>query len=217
MSRILILEDDLVLLETLQDELTDYGFSIDVAKHGEEALKLIYENSYDLYIFDINVPYVSGLILLEELRESSDTTPTILLTSKKNISDKIQGFESGCDDYITKPFSMVELKHRISAILKRTKIQDFIEHDNIQIDLKNNILKVGQKKLTVDKKIVQILHLFITNPNSIFSYDDIIDKLYKEKIPTLTVIRVHISKINSLFNKKIINNIRGVGYKYDKA
>lgn len=217
MYKVLVLEDDSTLLETLHDELSDWGYQVDTAKHGEDVLLHTYQNKYDLYVFDINVPYIDGITLLEELRKSADKTPTILLTSKKDISDKIKGFESGCDDYITKPFSLIELKHRINIILKRTNKEDVVSYNDIAINLKNNTLVIKGNVLTIDRKLMEIIHLFLTNPNEIFSYNDIIDKLYKDKIPTFTVIRVHISKINSLFDKKIINNVRGLGYRYDKV
>lgn len=217
MNNILILEDDNTLLETLYDELSDLGYHIEIAKHGEKALELCYEKTYDLYIFDINVPYIDGLSLLQELRKSFDTTPTILLTSKKDITDKLKGFESGCDDYITKPFSLQELVYRINTILKRVKKPQVFNDKNFTINFTNKTLIIKDKKIEVDKRLFEILCLFVMNPNEIISYDYIIEKIYREKTPTTTVIRVHISKINALFDEKIIKNIRGSGYIYDKV
>ncbi|MBD3842632.1 MAG: response regulator transcription factor, partial [Campylobacterales bacterium] len=173
-TKILILEDDPILLETLQDEFESIGYLVDIAKHGNEALEKTYNAKYDIYIFDIQVPYINGLSILDELRKSSDKTPTILLTSKNSDEDKIRGFQKGCDDYITKPFSLQELQYRIKAILNRTKKQsEPISIDNITVDLKKNIFQIDGNDIQIDKKTLEILHLFITNNNTLFSYEDI--------------------------------------------
>lgn len=216
-KRLLILEDDVVLLETLHAEL-QLEYDVDMAKHGEAVLDLTAEKKYDLYIFDINVPYISGLTLLQELRSSSDTTAAIFLTSKNKDLDKIKGFESGCDDYLTKPFSMTELKLRISALLRRTTASDMISHEDIDIDLKNNYVSICGIQAILDRKALEMLHLFISYPKTVFSQMDIVDRIYEGSAPSSTVIRVHISKINTLFGtQKRIKNIRGVGYRYDSA
>lgn len=216
-KRLLILEDDIVLLETLHAEL-QFEYDVDMAKHGEEVLDLTAEKKYDLYIFDINVPYISGLTLLKELHSSGDTTAAIFLTSKNKDVDKIKGFESGCDDYLTKPFSMDELKLRISALLRRTSTSNMISHEDIDIDLKNNYLGINGTEAILDHKALAMLHLFISYPKTVFSQMDIVDRIYEGIAPSSTVIRVHISKINTLFGtQKRIKNIRGIGYRYDSA
>ena len=215
MASILLLEDDLVLLESLADELEDEGYSVDRAKHGKELLDLTYNNSYDLYILDINVPYVDGLTLLRELRASNDTTPTIFLTSKNTESDKIAGFEAKCDDYLVKPFPLYELKLRIQALLRRTAKEKLLHYDDITIDIEHNILKIKDEVCLLDKKALEILGLFIAHPNTVFTMSQIIDEVYQDKIPSNTVVRVHISKINALFQKKRILNKRGIGYHYE--
>lgn len=214
--KILILEDDSVLLETLADELSNEHTQVDSAKHGEEVLDLTSKNHYDLYIFDINVPYIDGLTLLNELRAAGDETPAIFLTSKNEEPDRIKGFEAGCDDYLAKPFSLSELKLRVKAVLKRAAKKLDVIYDDVSIDLKTNILRIKDKTVEIDKKDLEILHLFISNQKSVFSIDDIISHLYRDKLPSATVLRVHISKINALFEKKRIVNIRGLGYKYEK-
>lgn len=214
--KLLILEDDIVLRETLEAELQN-DYAVDTAKHGEEVLALTFDHHYDLYLFDINVPYIDGLTLLHDLRSVGDDTPTLLLTSKNTESDRIKGFNVGCDDYLGKPFSLRELKLRIHAIIKRTHGLQITSYDDIYLDLENNYITINNKPITLHKKRLEILHLFINHPNVIFSYDDIIKRIYTDNDVSDTVIRVHISKINELFgNEKRIRNIRGKGYKYDK-
>ena len=217
MLKILLLEDDLVLLETLSDELSLEGYSVDTAKHGKEFFDLSFKNSYHLYILDINVPFIDGLTLLQELRNAEDNTAAIFLTSNNTEQNKIDGFEIGCDDYLVKPFSLHELKLRVKALFRRIHQENFIHYDDILIDRKHYQLKIDDKEVVVDKKVIDILHLFISQPNTILTLDDIMESAYTEKVPTATVIRVHISKINALFEKKRIINVRGVGYRYEKS
>ena len=217
MIKILLLEDDVVLSETLVEELQEEGYSVDVAKHGEMVYDLTSANRYDLYIFDVHVPYVDGFTLLEQLRQSGDATPLIFLTSKDRMEDKEVGFEAGCDDYLCKPFALVELKHRIKAILKRTAPPQKARYHDIEIDVGQNYLKIGEKEVEIEHKALQILHLFLSHPGRVFSIEDIIEEIYAPEVPSYTVIRVHISKINALFEVKRIKNIRGVGYKYETS
>jgi len=217
MLKILLLEDDLVLLETLCDELYLAGYSVDTAKHGKEFFDLSFQNSYHLYILDINVPFIDGLTLLKELRNAGDKTPAIFLTSKNTEQDKIDGFEIGCDDYLVKPFSLHELKLRVKALLRRIYQEDFICYDDIIIDKKHYKVKIQDKEMSLDKKVIDILHLFISQPNTILTFNDIVESIYREKVPSATVVRVHISKINALFDKKRIINVRGIGYCYEKS
>ena len=215
MASILLLEDDLVLLESLCDELEDEGYSVSKAKHGKELLDLTYQQSYDLYILDVHVPYIDGITLLNELRSAQDTTAAIFLTSKNRESDKIAGFQAGCDDYLIKPFSLHELKLRIKALLRRTTQEKCLSLDDITIDVEHNLLLINTQNAIIDQKALEILALFIAKPNAVITMEQIIDEVYQNKVPSYTVIRVHISKINALFQKKRIINIRGVGYRYE--
>ena len=215
MNKILILEDDLVLLETLYDEFLAEDYVVDMAKNGQEVLELTYQNNYDLYIFDINVPYIKGTSLLKELRDAEDTTPAIFLTSMHEEENIIDGFNSGCDDYMVKPFSLQELKLRVKAILKRYGKNSHSNYKDVSIDLESNYLKIGDTEHVVDHKELQIFSLFILNPKKVISYETIVQEIYNDKIPSNTVIRVHISNINKLFKQKRIKNIRAVGYIYD--
>ncbi|MBT8349564.1 MAG: response regulator transcription factor [Sulfurovum sp.] len=215
MKKILLLEDDIVLRETVEDELHEANYTVEVAIHGEAVLDLTLKNRYDLYIFDINVPYIDGVTLLKELRESGDNTPAIFLTSRSEEPDIIRGFQIGCDDYVVKPFSILELKLRIDAILKRTVKKKTICFEDIELDLKNNYLSINSQSVEVHQKTAELLHFFISHPGQTFSFDDIINNLYHEKIPSHTVIRVHISHINALFEQRRIINIRGIGYRYE--
>lgn len=214
-ASILLLEDDIVLLETLGNELTEAGYRVSATRHGESALDMTAQQRFDLYLFDINVPYISGLELLRQLRVSGDDTPAIFLTSRQEERDRITGFENGCDDYLVKPFSMAELKMRITALLRRTKGPEALVIDDLYIDRRQQVVRIGGREIELDPRALAILHLFASHPNQIITIEEIIEKLYRDSEPSYTVIRVHISKINALFESRRIVNIRGVGYRYE--
>jgi len=119
MTKILLLEDDKVLSESLIELLEYENFAITHVKDGEEAINKTYEQKFDMFLFDVNVPFVNGFELLRNLRESGDETPAIFLTALDDIASLSLGFKSGADDYIKKPFDFDELLVRIKAILKR--------------------------------------------------------------------------------------------------
>jgi len=212
--RILILEDDTVLRETLVAELAE-RYEVESAGHGRDFLDHTFRNRYDLYLLDINVPYIDGLTLLDELRVSGDETPAIFLSSRGEELERMEGFRAGADDYLVKPFSLGELKLRIEAILRRTYAGNVLERDDIVLDLECNTLNIGGEPYHIERKELEILHLFLSRPGQILTVDQIAEAIYRDRIPSPTVIRVHLSKINALFSEKRIHNIRGVGYRYE--
>ena len=219
MYKILILEDDTLFANTLEDFLTCEEFIVNIAKDGEEALSLNYENNYDLYIFDINVPKINGLELLKLLRQNSDSTPTIFLTSYKDKDTLKDAFLKGCDDYIKKPVDLDELLFRIKAVLKRNK-KEFEE-----ITLGNNIVfNPVSKRVFEDEvdmnlpiKVLEMLELFLENRNEIVTKEMIISKLWSaSQSYSEGSIRVYINQLKKLFeNKEAIINVKGIGYKLE--
>ena len=219
MYKILILEDDTLFANTLEDFLACEEFIVNIAKDGEEALSLNYENNYDLYIFDINVPKINGLELLKLLRQNSDSTPTIFLTSYKDKDTLKEAFLKGCDDYIKKPVDLDELLFRIKAVLKRNK-KEFEE-----ITLGNNIVfNPVSKRVFEDEvdmnlpiKVLEMLELFLENRNEIVTKEMIISKLWSaSQSYSEGSIRVYINQLKKLFeNKEAIINVKGIGYKLE--
>ena len=219
MYKILILEDDTLFANTLEDFLTCEEFIVNIAKDGEEALSLNYENNYDLYIFDINVPKINGLELLKLLRQNNDSTPTIFLTSYKDKDTLKDAFLKGCDDYIKKPVDLDELLFRIKAVLKRNK-KEFK-----QINLGNNIVFNPISKrvfedgvdMNLPIKVLEMLELFLENRNEIVTKEMIISKLWSaSQSYSEGSIRVYINQLKKLFeNKEAIINLKGIGYKLE--
>lgn len=218
MYKILILEDDDLFASTLEDFLSDEGFEVDIAKDGEECLELNFKKNYDLYIFDINVPKINGLDLLEQLRQSDDNTPTIFLTSYKDKDTLHDAFLKGCDDYLKKPADLDELILRIKALLKRNKKQFKV------IDLLNNFtfnpstkrVYENEVDLNLPIKVLDLIELFLENKGEIVTKNMIISKLWTtQEEYSEGSIRVYINQIKKILGKDAISNIKGIGYKIE--
>ena len=218
MFNILLLEDDELFASTVEDFLTDEGFEVDIAIDGEECLELNFKKNYDLYIFDINVPKINGLELLEQLRTSGDNTPSIFLTSYKDKDTLQTAFLNGCDDYLKKPADLDELILRIKALLKRNKKQfDIINlSKSITFNPANKRVYENEIDLNLPIKVLELMELFVENRGEIVSKEMIISKLWSTSQEySEGSIRVYINQIKKLFDKDTILNIKGVGYKIE--
>ena len=216
--KILLLEDDKLFAQTIEDFLQENNFVVDIANDGEEVLNKSFDNSYDLYIFDINVPKIDGLRLLKELRDSGDKTATIFLTSYRDKERLHRGFENGADDYLKKPIDLDELLFRIDAIIKRVKkidskvvLKNGIIYDLIQKRVYKNGIEVN-----LAQKVIELLNLFFENNHSIVTKEMIIENLWKSGDNYSDgSIRVYVNRIKKLLGKESIKNIRGLGYKIE--
>jgi DNA-binding response OmpR family regulator len=218
MFNILLLEDDELFANTLEDFLEEEGFAVDIANDGEQCLDLNYEKNYDLYIFDINVPKINGLDLLDNLRKAGDDTPSIFLTSYKDKETLEKGFLSGCDDYLRKPVDLDELILRIKAVLKRNNKQ--FEIINLSNSLTfNPITKRVFKNncdLNIPVKVSELLELFIEHRGEIVTKEMIISKLWcASKDYSEGSIRVYVNHVKKLLGKSTVLNIKGIGYKIE--
>ena len=214
--KILVLEDNELLLETLEDFLENEGFEVDLAKDGEEALRLSYQNSYSLYLLDIKVPLVDGVELLKELREYGDETPAIFITSSTDKDSITNGYEAGCDEYIKKPFDLDELLMRIKAVLKRVEPQESIKIDeNYSYNVKRKRLLKNNQEIKINLKDLQLLELLLTNRGKVVTKEMIKDKLWQnEELVSSGSLRVYINNLKKIFGKEAIENIRGLGYRF---
>ncbi len=207
MNRLLLLEDDPNLAKTLIKYLKFNNYSIDWAKNGDEAIELSYKNRYSAYLFDVNVPCISGTDLLKLLRDANDLTPTIIISAMVDIDSITKGFMAGADDYINKPFNPEELLIRIKS--KTKTLNNTITFKDYQIDLITKTIHYQQEELFLGRVQEEILISLIKNyPNPVI-YDELILLLDK---PTENALRVNIAKLKRMLNIEI-KNIRGVGYK----
>ena len=207
--RILLLEDDQILSETLQLFLEQEGYKVDIALSMQEAEELSYHNKYDLYLLDINLPFGSGLELLKNLRHAEDLTPTIFITALDDLHSLSLAFDLGAIDYIKKPFKPQELLIRIQAKLKKENIihQDLIYEPQAKIIRKNGkIIDLGPIAHKVFVKLIE-------NRGKMVSKEELCECL---EHPSDTALRVTINKIKQRLNIEI-KNIRGRGYLIEKV
>jgi len=204
--KILLLEDDPNLAKSLIKYLQRNDYAVDWAKQGEEAIALSYDNTYDLYLFDVNVPLVSGVEVLEDLRQAEDRTPTIIISAQIDIDSMAKGFSAGADDYVKKPFDPEELLLRIKA--KTMLLNKQISVHGYSLGEKGEILKESQPYAMgeVQKSILKSLLKAYPNPAG--------KEVLMESMLTYTdgALRVNIAKLKRETGLEI-EAVRGVGYK----
>ncbi len=213
-ASILLLEDDQLFNETLQDFLEEEGYEISFALDPYTALDITYEKNFDLYIFDVNLPYESGFDLLKKLRDSGDTTPTIFITSRGDRESLRDGFGVGGDDYLKKPIDLDELLLRIEALLRRVVRTKQITIGEYMIDSKEKQLYLNGTIVELPKKVIELLLLFISSKGEVVHLDKIKSKLWSvSQDASDGSLRVYITQLKKLFPDSI-ENIRGVGYRF---
>ncbi len=219
--KILVIEDEEKVASFIRKGLEEENFTVDVVYEGIEGEDKIKTNNYDLVILDIMLPGRDGSEILKNIRQAGIETPIIMLTAKDSINDKIDSFESGCDDYITKPFSFEELLLRVKAVLKRegkTSEKDTIlKFSDLELDLIKRKAFRGDKEIELTTKEFALLELLMKNPGKVLTRADISKNVWEYDFDTLTnIIDVYINhlrkKVDKDFDKRLIHTIRGVGY-----
>lgn len=210
-KHILLLEDDHELGETLQELLESHNYQVDLVQSGDGAADASYDNIYDLYIFDINVPGINGLELLKSLREVDDKTPAIFISALVDLNSISKGFEVGAVDYIKKPFFPQELLIRVNA--KFIQNTHAIEYKNIKYFPSNKELYKDDKIVSLGEVQECICHLFMNNIGKILDKAILMDCLQSSSD---TALRVAINKFKHITGLEI-KNIRGTGYMLEKS
>lgn len=209
MKRILFLEDDEVLAESLIDLLESEQFKIVHVMDGESVLEYTFEQYFDIYLFDVNVPGMGGFELLKYLRESGDDTPTIFLTAMSDIDSLSKGFNVGADDYIKKPFDFDELVIRLNAIVKKQYKIDKIGKMVFNFD--KNELYNGDVFLSLSPYELSLTQLFFKNIDKTICKDILCDELSLSD----GSLRVHIAKLRKIGLP--IQTVKGVGYRLGRT
>jgi len=220
--KLLLLEDDINLSETVCEFLESKEYHITPVYDGEEAESLIYEQSFDLLLLDVNVPSLNGFELLSKLRKEGKTTPAIFLTSLNAIEDLELGYESGCDDYLRKPFALKELLFRIETILKReffhTPKERMTIDEGIEYDTTTHQLYINNNPIQLQNKEATLLKLFLQNKNEIISHEIIMANLWDyDEIGSDDTLRTYIKNLRKLMGKDRIVSIKKLGYKFTLA
>ena len=217
--RILLIEDEEILSNTIKKILKD-DYEVDQAFDGVEGELYAKQDIYDVIILDLMLPEKNGYEVLAEIRKEKVMTPVIILTAKDGLNDKLQGFQKGADDYLTKPFEKEELKARIMAIARRNN-PDFykneITYKELKIDLSTRKAYVGDKELNLQGKQFDMLEYLVNYKDRILTKDQIFDKIWGfESDTTTNVVEVYASGIRKELKKygydKYLKTIRGAGY-----
>lgn len=226
MAKILIVEDDDSILFGLEKSLKFHGYEVICAKDAESGLKLATgKNAPDLIILDIMLPKSDGYQFCRYLRENDIDTPIIMLTAKKEEMDKVMGFELGADDYVTKPFGVLELLARIKAILRRAKsdkeLMGVLVFDDIEVDYDGYTITKGGKDIEVSQREFELLTFLIANNGRVLKREVILDEVWGyDYYGTLRTVDNFITRLRQKIEKDpanptYITTVRGIGYKFN--
>lgn len=218
-SKILLLEDDCTLSETVSEYLLDEGFEVVCVYDGDEAISTIYEQNFDLLLLDVNVPNKNGFEVLKEVRAKDETTPAIFITSLNSVDSLEEGFSSGCDDYIRKPFALKELLIRIQTLLKREFIKkdEIIISPNIIFDVLSNKLMCDNEEVKLNLKEVKLLKILLQHPNELLSHDKIYNYVweYGEEYSDNSL-RTYIKNLRKIIGSEKIVSVKKLGYRFNQ-
>ncbi len=217
--RVLVVDDEKLIVKGIRFSLEQDGMKVDCAYDGEEALKLAKENAYDLILLDIMLPKNDGFEVCQQIREFSDV-PIVMLTARNDDMDKILGLEYGADDYITKPFNILEVKARIKAIMRRTGKRDqnqvndkMIIKGSMRIDCESRRVVIDDKEVNLTAKEFDLLELLAMNPNKVYSRENLLNIVWGYEYPgDARTVDVHIRRLR----EKIETNPSDPKYVYTK-
>jgi heavy metal response regulator len=216
---ILVVEDERKVAAFLRKGLQEEGYAVDVAYDGEEALLLGRVNQYDLIILDIMLPGKDGIEVLRELRAQRISTPVLMLTARDSLEDKVQGLDSGADDYLTKPFAFAELLARIRALLRRGKPESSVRLTaaDLVLDPATREVQRAGEPIELTSREYALLEYLLRNKGRVLTRSMILEHVWGYRFdPGTNIVDVYISylrnKIDRGFDRKLIHTVRGVGY-----
>ena len=225
-KKVLVVDDEKLIVKGIRFSLEQDGMEVECAYDGEEALKLATENAYDMILLDLMLPKMDGFEVCQRIREFSNV-PIVMLTAKGDDMDKILGLEYGADDYITKPFNILEVKARIKAIMRRTGTKEpapdkatVIESGDLRLDLESRRLFILGREVNLTAREFELLELFVTNPNKVFSREKLLELVWGVDYPgDVRTVDVHVRRLREKIEAnpsepKYVHTKLGVGYYY---
>jgi two-component system OmpR family response regulator len=217
--QILVVDDDSGVRELVGDLLELEGYSVTVASDGLEALSYIRKQKFDLYVLDINMPKIDGLVLLEKVRTVGDPTPALLLSARREKTDIHQGFRLGADDYVTKPFSVEELALRVEAILRRTQggeQSNILQCGPVTLDLDQHLVRHGEEIVELSPTEYNLLQYLVERKNKVVKKDALLNAIWGIDFENnSTVVETYISYLRKKLHRhgfEGIKTVRGVGF-----
>jgi len=224
--KILVVDDEKLIVKGIKFSLEQDQMEVDVAYDGEDALNLARNNNYDLILLDVMLPKIDGLEACQHIREFSQV-PIIMVTAKGDDMDKIMGLEYGADDYITKPFNILELKARIKAILRRSAkktqidnrgLEASLSHGHLRLDLESRRVFVDDREANLTAKEFDLLELFMDNKGKVYSRESLLNTVWGYDYPgDVRTVDVHVRRLREKIetnpsDPKYIHTKWGVGY-----
>ena len=227
-KKVLVVDDEKLIVKGVRFSLEQDDMEVDCAYDGEEALDKIKNNKYDLILLDIMLPKLTGLEVCQQVREFSDV-PIVMLTAKGDDMDKILGLEYGADDYITKPFNILEVKARIKAIIRRSNAghshdenPKLLTYDVLKVDCDSRRAYIDEKEVNLTAKEFDLLELLMVHPNKVYSREELLNTVWGYDYPgDVRTVDVHIRRLrekieNKPSDPKYIHTKWGVGYYFQK-
>ena len=218
--RLLLVEDDVMIGESVLDLLRDEGYAVDWVKDGDMALTVLQSQAYDLILLDLGLPKFDGLSVLHALRARQDRTPVLVATARDAIAQRIEGLDAGADDYIVKPYDMGELLARIRALFRRAvgRAEPVYAHLGVSIDPATREVLVHGQPVLLSAREWAILQMLLVRPGHVLSRKQIEEKLYswKDEVSS-NAVEVHIHSLRKKLGVELIQNVRGVGYMIAKV
>ena len=227
-KKVLVVDDEKLIVKGIRFSLEQDGMEVDCAYDGEEAFNLAKENQYDMILLDIMLPKMDGFEVCQAIREFSDV-PIIMLTAKGDDMDKILGLEYGADDYITKPFNILEVKARIKAIMRRTspakpkKADDsVIEKGDLKLDCESRRLFILGNEINLTAREFELLELMVKNENKVYSRENLLTMVWGQDYPgDVRTVDVHVRRLREKIEvnpsePKYVHTKWGVGYYYNQ-
>ena len=223
MSKILVVDDEKLIVKGIKFSLEQEGWEVDAAYDGEEALNLAGAKEYDVILLDVMLPIFDGLEVCRQIRQTS-TVPIIMLTAKGEDMDKIMGLEYGADDYVTKPFNILELKARIKAILRRAaqnnqeQNKKTIEIEELRLEINSRRVFISEEEVNLTAKEFDMLALLANSPGKVFSRDQLLDTIWGYDYPgDVRTVDVHVRRLREKIEvnpgqPEYIHTKWGVGY-----
>ena len=223
-KKVLVVDDEKLIVKGIRFSLEQDGMEVDCAYDGEEALECIHNKEYDIVLLDLMLPKLSGMEVCQQVREFSDV-PIIILTAKGEDMDKILGLEYGADDYITKPFNILEVKARIKAIIRRTskpaaqeEKAKVVEVGDLKLDCESRRVFIAGREINLTAKEFDVLELLVFNPNKVYSRENLLNMVWGYEYPgDVRTVDVHIRRLREKIETnpsepKYVHTKWGVGY-----
>ncbi len=218
--RILVVEDNEDLANSIKRGLEKEGYSVELAFDGDTGLDMALCESYDCIVLDVLLPGVDGFEFVQALRENSVQTPVLMLTALDSVDDKIRGLSHGADDYLTKPFDFRELLARVQSLIRRNHLLrgDVLTFKEMHLNSRTRTVTVKGKELKLSRREFDLLELFMRDPNVVFSREEILEKVWgNERETRSNVVDVYVlylrSKLKPFGYDKYLETVPGIGYK----